>query len=72
MNMAVDIPELDQPGNPGLLRTSWFPLVMTDIYSPWLLGLKTAIDGQDSFTAKTEKVHFHAARMIVRLDEYGS
>lgn len=28
--MAVDIPELDQPGNKGLLRTSWFPLVMTD------------------------------------------
>lgn len=30
MHMAVDIPELDQPGNRGLLRTSWFPLVMTD------------------------------------------
>jgi hypothetical protein len=30
MNMAVDIPELDQPGTPGLLRTSWFPLVMTE------------------------------------------
>ncbi|RJE19778.1 hypothetical protein PHISCL_07894 [Aspergillus sclerotialis] len=30
MIMAVDIPELDQPGNRGLLRTSWFPLVMTD------------------------------------------
>ena len=28
--MAVDIPELDQPGNRGLLRTSWFPLVMAD------------------------------------------
>ena len=28
--MAVDIPELDQPGNKGLLRTSWFPLVMTN------------------------------------------
>lgn len=28
--MAVDIPELDQPGNRGLLRTSWFPLVMTE------------------------------------------
>ncbi|KAJ5483536.1 hypothetical protein N7530_002782 [Penicillium desertorum] len=25
-----DIPELDQPGTPGLLRTSWFPLVMTE------------------------------------------
>ncbi|KKA22315.1 hypothetical protein T310_3645 [Rasamsonia emersonii CBS 393.64] len=24
--MAVDIPELDQPGNRGLLRTRWFPL----------------------------------------------
>lgn len=28
--MAVDIPELDQPGNRGLLRTCWFPLVMTE------------------------------------------
>lgn len=28
--MAVDIPELDQPGNKGLLRTSWFPLVLSD------------------------------------------
>ena len=28
--MAVDIPELDQPGEPGLLRKKWFPLVMTD------------------------------------------
>lgn len=28
--MAVDIPDLDQPGKCGLLRTSWFPLVMTD------------------------------------------
>lgn len=27
--MAVDIPELDQPGNRGLLRTRWFPLVIT-------------------------------------------
>ncbi|KAE8380516.1 hypothetical protein BDV26DRAFT_130896 [Aspergillus bertholletiae] len=30
MNMAVDIPELDQPGNKGLLRSIWFPLVMTE------------------------------------------
>ncbi|THC96551.1 hypothetical protein EYZ11_003995 [Aspergillus tanneri] len=30
MSMAVDIPELDQPGNRGLLRTRWFPLVMTE------------------------------------------
>ncbi|KAL4771965.1 hypothetical protein BDW60DRAFT_47625 [Aspergillus nidulans var. acristatus] len=30
MSMAVDIPELDQPGNRGLLRTDWFPLVMTE------------------------------------------
>ncbi|CEL03543.1 hypothetical protein ASPCAL04697 [Aspergillus calidoustus] len=30
MSMAVDIPELDQPGNRGLLRTSWFPLVMSE------------------------------------------
>jgi hypothetical protein len=28
--MAVDIPELDQPGNRGLLRTLWFPLAMTE------------------------------------------
>ncbi|KAB8237407.1 hypothetical protein ETB97_001377 [Aspergillus alliaceus] len=30
MDMAVDIPELDLPGNKGLLRTSWFPLVMSE------------------------------------------
>ncbi|PYI06871.1 hypothetical protein BO78DRAFT_407054 [Aspergillus sclerotiicarbonarius CBS 121057] len=30
VSMAVDIPELDQPGNRGLLRTCWFPLVMTE------------------------------------------
>ncbi|PYH99650.1 hypothetical protein BO71DRAFT_342356, partial [Aspergillus ellipticus CBS 707.79] len=30
VSMAVDIPELNQPGNRGLLRTSWFPLVMTE------------------------------------------
>lgn len=30
MIMAVDIPELDQPGNRGLLRTRWFPLVMAE------------------------------------------
>ncbi|KAL4965491.1 uncharacterized protein BDV14DRAFT_55582 [Aspergillus stella-maris] len=30
MTMAVDIPELDQPGNRGLLRTDWFPLVMSE------------------------------------------
>lgn len=29
--MAVDIPELDQPGNHGLLRSSWFPLVLSDV-----------------------------------------
>jgi hypothetical protein len=29
--MAVDIPELDLPGNHGLLRTTWFPLVMTEL-----------------------------------------
>lgn len=28
--MAVDIPELDQPGHRGLLRTTWFPLVMSE------------------------------------------
>ncbi|KAI8718252.1 hypothetical protein NCS52_00603400 [Fusarium sp. LHS14.1] len=30
VHMAVDIPELDQPGNAGLLRSSWFPLVISD------------------------------------------
>ncbi|KAL3456132.1 hypothetical protein BJX64DRAFT_49381 [Aspergillus heterothallicus] len=30
VSMAVDIPELDQPGNRGLLRTDWFPLVMSE------------------------------------------
>lgn len=28
--MARDIPELDQPGNKGLLRSRWFPLVVSD------------------------------------------
>ncbi|KAF5714991.1 fungal specific transcription factor factor domain-containing protein [Fusarium mundagurra] len=31
VHMAVDIPELDQPGNKGLLRTSWFPLVLSQV-----------------------------------------
>ncbi|KAL5343232.1 hypothetical protein BJX70DRAFT_394233 [Aspergillus crustosus] len=30
MSMAVDVPELDQPGNRGLLRTNWFLLVMSE------------------------------------------
>ncbi|KAK5989915.1 hypothetical protein PT974_08178 [Cladobotryum mycophilum] len=30
-HMAVDIPELDQPGNKGLLRSRWFRLANTDI-----------------------------------------
>lgn len=30
VHMAVDIPELDLPGHHGLLRTTWFPLVMTE------------------------------------------
>lgn len=28
--MAVDIPELDGPDTPGLLRSSWFPLVISE------------------------------------------
>lgn len=28
--MAVEIPELDQPGARGLLRSSWFPLVLSE------------------------------------------
>jgi hypothetical protein len=28
--MAVDIPELDEPEKPGLLRTRWFPMVLTE------------------------------------------
>lgn len=37
--MAVDIPELDQPGNKGLLRSRWFPLVLSDaaVFQPILL-----------------------------------
>ncbi|KAK7211546.1 hypothetical protein V2G26_018724 [Clonostachys chloroleuca] len=31
IHMAVDIPELDRPGNKGLLRSSWFPLVISDL-----------------------------------------
>ncbi|KID97378.1 hypothetical protein MAJ_06610, partial [Metarhizium majus ARSEF 297] len=30
VQMARDIPELDQPGNKGLLRSRWFPLVLSD------------------------------------------
>ncbi|KAG8424406.1 hypothetical protein J3458_001201 [Metarhizium acridum] len=30
VQMARDIPELDQPGNRGLLRSRWFPLVLSD------------------------------------------
>ena len=29
-NIAIDIPEFDQPQDRDLLRTLWFPLVMTD------------------------------------------
>ena len=28
--MAVDIPELDEAGKPGLLRSRWFPMVITE------------------------------------------
>lgn len=28
--MAVDVPELDQPGHRGLLRTRWFPTVLAE------------------------------------------
>lgn len=28
--MAIDMPELDEPQCPGLLRTRWFPLVLTE------------------------------------------
>ncbi|GAD98719.1 conserved hypothetical protein [Paecilomyces variotii No. 5] len=41
ISMAVDIPELDQPGNHGLLRTRWFPLVMTEP-APFLVILLIA------------------------------
>jgi hypothetical protein len=40
--MAVDIPELDLPGNRGLLRTSWFPLVMTEPALFWVVMLLAA------------------------------
>lgn len=30
INMAVDLPELDEPQKPGLLRTRWFPMVLTE------------------------------------------
>ncbi|RFU25057.1 hypothetical protein B7463_g11288, partial [Scytalidium lignicola] len=30
VNMAIDMPELDEPDKPGLLRTRWFPLVLTE------------------------------------------
>lgn len=28
--MAIDMPELDEPDAPGLLRTRWFPMVLTE------------------------------------------
>ncbi|RFU72810.1 hypothetical protein TARUN_9445 [Trichoderma arundinaceum] len=31
VHMAVDIPELDEPGNKGLLRSRWFRLATTEI-----------------------------------------
>ncbi|KAM4067205.1 fungal specific transcription factor [Hirsutella rhossiliensis] len=30
VHMAVDIAELDEPGHAGLLRTRWFPMVLSD------------------------------------------
>ena len=41
-NMAVDIPELDQPGNKGLLRSRWFPLIMTEPSSFLVIVLTAA------------------------------
>jgi hypothetical protein len=40
--MAVDIPELDQPGKKGLLRTRWFPLVITEPCSFYAILLLSA------------------------------
>jgi hypothetical protein len=40
--MAIDIPELDLPGNYGLLRTSWFLLVMTEPALFWVVMLLAA------------------------------
>jgi hypothetical protein len=42
MHMAVDIPELDQPNHKGLLRTSWFPLVITESSSFYAILLLSA------------------------------
>jgi hypothetical protein len=28
--MAIDLPELDEPEKPGLLRSRWFPMVITE------------------------------------------
>ncbi|KAK0387681.1 hypothetical protein NLU13_3926 [Sarocladium strictum] len=42
VHMAVDIPELDQPGSRGLLRTRWFPLVTTEAASFYAILLLSA------------------------------
>ncbi|KAK2764417.1 hypothetical protein FQN54_009111 [Arachnomyces sp. PD_36] len=41
-SLAVDIPELDQPGNKGLLRSRWFPLIMTEPASFLVIVLTAA------------------------------
>jgi hypothetical protein len=50
--MAVDIPELDQPGNHGLLRTSWFPLVISEA-STFLVVLLLAASHFSSVSTAT-------------------
>lgn len=57
VHMAVDIPELDQPGNKGLLRSSWFPLVISDVaifHTIMLLSASNAASINPDLYSKSE------------------
>ncbi|KAL5046124.1 hypothetical protein BDW71DRAFT_71294 [Aspergillus fruticulosus] len=62
MSMAVDIPELDQPGNRGLLRTDWFPLVMTEP-SLFLAIILLAASNYASVQTEPTGMKLHLLRM---------
>ncbi|KAG6000453.1 hypothetical protein E4U43_001601 [Claviceps pusilla] len=44
IQMVRDIPEVDQPGNKGLLRSRWFPLVLSDAAPFHVVMLLSAAD----------------------------
>lgn len=68
VHMAVDIPELDQPGNRGLLRSSWFPLVISDLAIFQTIMLLSASN------AASVKPNMYSGKQVLKLksDAIGS